>query len=137
MSAANPISPKAHGAWLGAGSGAALTAEIISLVEAYWTHKPLDPALVSLLYTIVPAVVAFLGAYLAPLIPSSIKSQVGQTALTPLSMIPTVQVTSSVPGGGGGAVPSWPRGSSAATSDTATIPAGSGDEQHKTPEATP
>lgn len=136
MSAANPISPKAHGAWLGAGSGAALTAEIISLIQTYWTHKPLEPALVSLMYTVVPAAVAFLGAYLAPLIPSSIKSQIEQSALTPPTLLPQVQVSSSVQslsGGGSGAVV-WP--GSVTKSDTATTPTGPGDEQHKTPEAT-
>lgn len=136
MSAANPISPKAHGAWLGAGSGAALTAEIIGLIQTYWTHKPLEPALVSLMYTVIPALVAFLGAWLAPLIPSSIESQIAQqSALTLPTLLPSVQVTSSVSGGDSGAVPQWP--GSATPSVTATIPTGPGDEQHTQAEATP
>lgn len=68
-----PISPKAHGAWLGAGTGAAIADEIISLVQTYGTHAPLPASTSALIFTVVPAVVAFLGAWLAPLVPASMK----------------------------------------------------------------
>jgi hypothetical protein len=74
-----PISPKAHGAWLGAGTGAAITQEIINLVQTYG-HTTLPPALTGMLFTVVPALVAGLGAWLAPLLPSALESDAVQLA---------------------------------------------------------
>jgi len=64
--AAGPISPKAHGAWLGSGSGAAVTNVVIGLLQQYVTHAPLASSLVTALYVVVPGLLAFTGAWLAP-----------------------------------------------------------------------
>lgn len=61
-----PVTAKAHGAWLGAGAGSAIAAELVGLIQTYLTHSALPAPDVQLIYTIVPALVAFIGAYLAP-----------------------------------------------------------------------
>jgi hypothetical protein len=78
--AIGPISPKAHGAWLGSGSGAALANEVINLIQTYVTHAPLPQPTVALIYTLVPALMAFIGAYVVPAIPSSLSQQAQNVA---------------------------------------------------------
>lgn len=64
--ARQPIEPKTHAAWLGAGGGAAFGAIVVGLIQAWITHKPLAAADVSLIDTICAAVVALVSSYLAP-----------------------------------------------------------------------
>jgi|HubBroStandDraft_2_1064218.scaffolds.fasta_scaffold402370_1 hypothetical protein len=61
-----PISAKTHGAWLGAGTGSAVAAIVVGLIETYVTHRTVPAADVSLIYTACTALVAFLGSYIAP-----------------------------------------------------------------------
>lgn len=63
-----PISPKAHGAWLGAGTGVAIANVVTGLIEAYGTHAALPAAAVAAISLVCSPLVAFLGAWLAPLI---------------------------------------------------------------------
>lgn len=60
------VSPKAHGAWLGAGSGASVAAVIVGLIQDYWTHAALPAAAVQGIYIVVSAIAAFAGAYILP-----------------------------------------------------------------------
>jgi hypothetical protein len=69
MSAANPISPKAHGAWIGAGTGQAITVAVVGLIEAYGTRGPLPMATVYAIGLVITAALAFFGAYIAPHLP--------------------------------------------------------------------
>ncbi len=66
MTAHNPVSPKAHGAWLGASSGAGAGTVAVGLIEQYVTHKALPAADVAAVYWVTSAVLAFAGAWLAP-----------------------------------------------------------------------
>jgi hypothetical protein len=61
-----PISAKTHGAWLGAGTGSAVAAGVVGLIQTYVTHRTLPAADVSLIYTACTALVAFAGSYVAP-----------------------------------------------------------------------
>jgi hypothetical protein len=74
-----PVSPKAHGAWLGAGTGAAVANEVIQLIQTYG-HTVLPAATTSLIYTVVPAIVAFVGAWLAPLLPAKLEDDAEEIA---------------------------------------------------------
>jgi len=60
------VSPKAHGAWLGAGAGAAVAGVVVGLLQAYVTHHPLPQADITAIYAAMPALLAYVGAYLAP-----------------------------------------------------------------------
>ena len=60
------LSPKFHGAWLGAGTGASVANGITGLIQSYWTHAPLPAASVQLTYTIVGVVLAGFGAWIMP-----------------------------------------------------------------------
>ena len=72
MSKANPVSPKAHGAWLGAGTGALLGQLVAGLLSHYLNHdKSLPTVDVTAITSVCTAVVAFVGAWLAPLLPKS------------------------------------------------------------------
>ncbi len=66
MTTRNPVSPKAHGAWLGASSGAGAGTVAVGLIEQYVTHKALPAADVAAVYWVMSAVLAFAGAWLAP-----------------------------------------------------------------------
>lgn len=84
-----PVSPKAHGAWMGSAAGASIAGTIVSLLQDYVSHGPLSSSLVSVIYMAVPAVTAFLGSYVAPVFPASMISQARSLA-------------------GQGAPPGWP-----------------------------
>lgn len=60
------VSPKAHGAWLGAGGGASAAAVIVGLIQDYWTHAVLPASAVQGIYIVAAAVTAFAGAYILP-----------------------------------------------------------------------
>jgi hypothetical protein len=79
-----PVSPKVHGAWLGAGAGAAIANALIQLIQSYGVHKALPLSVTALIFTVTPPAVAALGAWLAPLLPSPIKKDIAaQVALLP------------------------------------------------------
>jgi hypothetical protein len=61
-----PVAPKTQAAGYGAGTGALISALVVSLVQTYWTHKALPAATVQAIYAIVPIVLAFTAAYFAP-----------------------------------------------------------------------
>jgi len=60
-----PIAPKAHGAWLGAGSGIGLAQAAVGIIQAI-EHHPLAQGYVVGIYMLAGPLVAFIGAYLAP-----------------------------------------------------------------------
>jgi hypothetical protein len=70
VSKKNPISPKAHGAWIGGGAGAYVANQVVALISQ-WTHHPLATPYATLIYGVTPPVLAFLGAWLAPLLPQT------------------------------------------------------------------
>jgi hypothetical protein len=78
MKSIGPISPKAHGAYLGAGTGSLIANDLIQLIQQYITHAALAPSLVTLIYTVVPALLAFVGAYVTPAIPVTLLEQTRQ-----------------------------------------------------------
>ncbi len=71
-----PVSPKAHGAWLGAGSGSYVANTAIGLLQSYVTHAPLSPALVTLIYGAASVLLAFAAAWVLPALPASLVQQV-------------------------------------------------------------
>jgi hypothetical protein len=83
-----PISPKAHGAWLGAGSGVAIANVAIGLIESYITHKPLPVAAVAGINLAVTPLIAFIGSWLAPLLAGLTAKQAA--AVTPAAVTPAV-----------------------------------------------
>ena len=60
-----PVAPKAHGAWLGAGSGAALAQAVIGVIQAI-THTTLAPGFTAAIFALSTPLLAFIGSYLAP-----------------------------------------------------------------------
>ena len=60
-----PFEAKAHGAWLGAGSGVALAQIIVGVVQAV-TRRPLDPGFIAAIDGVTSPLLALLGAWLAP-----------------------------------------------------------------------
>lgn len=66
MQAKLNLSPKFHGAYLGAGTAAAISNVITGLIQAYWTHAPLPAADVQLIYTVVGIALAGFGAWIMP-----------------------------------------------------------------------
>jgi hypothetical protein len=66
MGFVSSISPKAHGAWLGAGTAAAIANVIDGLIQSYWTHAPLPAADTQLTYTLVGIALAGFGAWVMP-----------------------------------------------------------------------
>lgn len=60
------LSPKFHGAYLGAGTAAAISNVIIGLIQSYVTHTPLPAADVQLTYTLVGVILAGFGAWIMP-----------------------------------------------------------------------
>jgi hypothetical protein len=103
-----PISPKVHGAWLGAGAGAGIANALIQLIQSYGVHKALPLSVTALIFTVTPPLVAALGAWLAPLLPSPIKKDIAaQVALLPQPVAeqvykrePVATVSSAVTAGG-------------------------------------
>lgn len=91
LTKSGPISPKAHGAWLGAGSGIAVANIIVGLIQTYWIHKALPGAAVQAIDAVCTAGVAFIGSWLAPLIAKSFPGAV---------VAPTGYAATSVAGGG-------------------------------------
>lgn len=85
LTKSGPISPKAHGAWMGAGSGIGAANVIIGLIEAYGTHHALPIAAVSGIDFVVTPLAAFLGAWLQPLM-----SRVTAISVTTLPKVPPV-----------------------------------------------
>jgi len=61
-----PLAPKFWGGILGTGSGGGAAYIVVALIEAYITHKPLDPAAVQAVYYLVPIIGAAIGIYFAP-----------------------------------------------------------------------
>lgn len=103
-----PISPKAHGAWLGAGSGAAAGNEIIALIQTY-AHTTLPPATVTLIYTLMPALAAFVGAWLAPLLPSTIWEQIQPKPVVPAATkLTDFENLRPIPASSSSEVATWP-----------------------------
>jgi hypothetical protein len=66
------VSPKAQGAWLGAGAGSAISNIIIGIIQTDITHHALSASLVSLIYLVIPPLVAYLAAHALPALPSSL-----------------------------------------------------------------
>lgn len=62
------ISPKAHGAWMGSGSGALIGSVIIGLIQSYITHKAVPLALQTLIMGLTSSITAYVGAYILPLV---------------------------------------------------------------------
>lgn len=60
------IQLKAHGAWLGGGTGAGLAGLVVGLLQQHLTHHPLAPIDVEAIYSAVGVLGAFGGAYLLP-----------------------------------------------------------------------
>ena len=61
-----PVSPKAYGGLFGAGSGNAVAAALISILEQQVTHAPLASGWVDAIYLGLGTATAWLGAWLAP-----------------------------------------------------------------------
>lgn len=81
MSRLGPISPKAHGAWLGAGTGSYIASQVIALLQQYVTHTPIPTAAQGLIYGVLPTLLAFAVAYILPAIPASLVQQAKIEAL--------------------------------------------------------
>ena len=62
----NPISPKAHGAWLGAGTGQAIAGVVVGLIQTYVTHATLATPAVQSIYIVISSLLALTGAYILP-----------------------------------------------------------------------
>ena len=90
------LSPKFHGAYLGAGTGATIAAIITGLVQTYWTHAALSPYAVQGIYTVVTIALAAYGAYVAP--PGQVTVVPGTTG--PGTTTTATGVTTAAPGSG-------------------------------------
>lgn len=88
------ISPKAHGAWLGAGSGSAVAGIIVGLIQDYWTHAPLPAPAIQGIYVLVAAAVAFAGAYL---LPAKTSAQAAASALPVIQWAPATSSSATPP----------------------------------------
>jgi hypothetical protein len=66
-----PLSPKFHGAWLGAGTGQEVANVIVGILQDYVTHAPLTASATQGIYILVSAALAGLGAYILPPGPTS------------------------------------------------------------------
>jgi hypothetical protein len=66
VSAKAPLAPKFYGGIAGVGTGAALSAAIVAVIQAYWIHKTLDPAAVQLIYLVIPLLGTAYGIWKAP-----------------------------------------------------------------------
>lgn len=60
------IQLKAHGAWLGGGTGVGVASLIVGLLQQHVTHHPLAQVDVQAVYSLVAVAGSFLGAYVLP-----------------------------------------------------------------------
>ena len=86
------LSPKFHGAWLGAVGGVNIGGLVVGLIESYITHKALPLPLIDLITTVTGAVVAAVGSYVAPLLAglktSELAALVSKPATAPAAAAP-------------------------------------------------
>lgn len=113
LTRSGPLSPKFHGAWLGAGTGVAIANVIIGLIETYGTHKPLPQVDVTAINLVVAPLLSAAGAWLAPLVAKF------QTTLAALGSSGSVTVTHVGSGGGAGGTAASPV--TLTTSDTPPV----------------
>lgn len=73
------IQLKAHGAWLGGGTGAGLAGLIVGLLQQHLVHHPLAPIDVEAIYSGVGVLGAFGGAWLLPAPLAAVLGALGAT----------------------------------------------------------